>query len=134
VLFNNIIVGVKGSHISGGQKQRVAMARVILRQPSLLLDEGGRWQPLLKFFVESRSAPWLSGYSSSEQSPICKSSGGSLSWVVCMLPLKWTTIRESSQHSSEDLGEHHISFRERVGPMVDGGGYLSDIYRIGRGI
>ena len=30
-------VGIKGSHISGGQKQRVAIARVIVRQPHLLL-------------------------------------------------------------------------------------------------
>lgn len=30
-------VGVKGTHISGGQKQRVAIARVILRKPTILL-------------------------------------------------------------------------------------------------
>ena len=30
-------VGPKGSHISGGQKQRIAIARTLLRHPSILL-------------------------------------------------------------------------------------------------
>jgi ABC-type multidrug transport system fused ATPase/permease subunit len=30
-------VGVKGSNVSGGQKQRLAIARMLLRRPSVLL-------------------------------------------------------------------------------------------------
>lgn len=30
-------VGIKGTHISGGQKQRIAIARIILRDPDILL-------------------------------------------------------------------------------------------------
>jgi hypothetical protein len=114
-------VGDKRSHISGGQKQRVAIVRVILCQPNLLLDEGGEGTTIAENFVKNRCASWLSGYSSSEQSPISKNSGGRLSWVVCMLQLKWTSIREFSQHSSFDLNEYHILFFRMHWVDADGG-------------